>query len=204
MSNINPNDYMKDGLGRLVPVENVKEIDKLRDQFVRKMVARAKKLQEELIRFKQLVYSETAAFVELSAAEYGRKYRGEKGNQKLSSYDQSQAVQVQISEDLTCDERLHIAKELIDNCLDRWTVDGKEEIRAIVTDAFSVNQKGKFNIRRILGLRRIQSDDPDWIQAMDMISDSLQVAGSKSYFRVYERSGTENKLQCITLEFSKL
>ena len=204
MDSIDITDYMKDGFGRLVPIENVEEIDKLRDQMVGKMATQAKKLQEEMIQFKQIAYSEVSAFMELSAAEYGKKWGGKKGNVTFFSYDHNQMIQVQISEDLTCDERLQIAKELIDKCLDRWTVDGKEEIRTIVNEDFAVNQKGKLNIRRILGLRRFKFDDPDWIQAMELISDSLQVSGSKSYIRVYERSGTENRKQCITLDFSKL
>lgn len=201
---INLDDYMQDGFGRLVPKENVEEIDKIRDELVRDLAGDAEKLQQEMIRFKQKVYSSVSAFVELSAAEYGKSYGGKKGNVKLHSYDHSRMVQVQIGEDLTFDERLNLAKELIDKCLDRWTVQGKKEIRTIVNEDFAVNQKGKFNIGRILGLRRFKFDDPEWKEAMDLISDSLQVSGTKSYFRAYKRAGEENKQTCITLDFSKL
>jgi len=201
---INLDDYMIDGFGRLVPINLVKEIDKIKDEMVRKLSDRAKKLQAEMIKFKQDAYSQVAAFLELSAEEYKVTYGGRKGNVKLSSYDQKRPIQVQISDDLYCDERLDLAKELIDSCLDRWTVDGKKEIRTIVNDAFSVNKKGKFNVARILSLRRHNFDDPEWIKAMDLISDSLQVSGSKSYFRTYERTGEENSQVCITLDFSKL
>lgn len=201
---INLENYMEDGFGRLVPKENVKEIDKLRDDLVREISDRAKQLQADMIKFKQDVYSQVSAFLELSAKEYGRSYGGKKGNVKLSSFDHSRMIQVQISEDLTFDERLDIAKDLIDQCLDRWTIEGKKEIRAIVEEDFAVNRKGRFNVGRILGLRRHAFDDPDWKQAMELISDSLQVTGSKSYFRAYERTGEENRQTCITLDFSKL
>ncbi len=204
MTEIDINKYMEDGLGRLVPIENVHELDKIKDNLVRGLAEKAKTLQEEMIRFKKLAYSEIAAFMDLAAAEYNKTYGGQKGNLKFASYDHKLTIQVQIHEDLTCDERLQIAKELIDKCLDRWTIDGKEEIRTIVNEDFAVNQKGRLNIHRILGLRRYRFDDPEWQEAMDIISDSLQVSGSKSYFRVYERGGQENSLQCITLDFSKL
>ena len=201
---LNPDDFMKDGFGRLVPLNLVAEIDKIKDEVVVRLSDRAKKLQAEMIKFKQDAYSEVAAFLALSAAEYEMSYGGKKGNVKLSSYDHSRTIQVQISDDLDCDERLDLAKELIDTCLDRWTVDGKKEIRTIVNDAFAVNKKGRFNVSRILSLRRHNFKDPDWIKAMDLICDSLQVSGSKSYFRAYERTGEENRQTCITLDFSKL
>ena len=201
---INLDNYMVDGLGRLVPKENVEEIDKLRDELVRDLAGEAEKIQQQMINFKKRAYSAVAAFKELSAAEYKRSFGGKKGNTKLYSYDHSRMIQVQISEDLTFDERLDLAKELIDKCLDRWTVEGKKEIRAIVEEDFAMNRKGKFNVGRILGLRRHAFDDQDWKQAMELISDSLQVAGSKSYFRAYRRTGEENRQECITLDFSKV
>lgn len=201
---INVDNFMVDGFGRFVPKENVLEIDKLRDELVMKIAGEAEAIQEMMVKFKQKVYSQIAAFVDLSASEYGKKPGGKKGNVKLHSYDHSRMIQVQISEDLSFDERLDLAKELIDKCLDRWTVEGKKEIRTIVNEDFAVNQKGKFNVGRILSLRRHRFDDPDWKLAMEMISDSLQVSGSKSYIRTYKRTGEENRQECITLDFSKL
>ena len=42
MNTINVDDYMEDGLGRLVPISKVEEIDKIRDELVRDLVAEAK------------------------------------------------------------------------------------------------------------------------------------------------------------------
>lgn len=94
---INVDDYMVDGFGRLVPKENVSEIDKIRDELVRDLAGQAQKIQEEMIKFKQKAYSTVSAFVELSAAEYGRKYGGKKGNVKLHSFDHSRMIHIQIS-----------------------------------------------------------------------------------------------------------
>lgn len=204
MNTLNMDDFMEDGLGRLVHINNVEEIDKTRDELVRSLIDNALKVQETMTRFKKMALSEVAAFVEMSAAEYDVKYGGKKGNLKLYSYDHKFMVQVQISEYMSCDERLQIAKKIIDDCFNKWTMNGREEVRTLINDAFTVNQEGKINFQRILALRRLNIKDPDWLKAMQLISDSLQVAGSKSYFRLYKRTGPEDKLVNVSLDFAAL
>ena len=204
MNTLNRDEFMKNGVGHLVPISMVEEIDKLRNDVVRNLFGDAEKLQDAMIQFKKKAYSEVAAFVALSAAEYGKEYGGKKGNLKFCSYDHSLMIQVQISEHMTCDERLQVAKEIIDGCFERWTKDGKDEIKTVINEAFTVNKEGHINIRQILGLRRYAIKDPDWLKAMEMISDSLQVSGSKSYFRVYKRTGPEGKYVNIPLDFASL
>jgi hypothetical protein len=61
---------------------------------------------------------------------------------------------------------------------------------AIVNAAFATDKEGNISASRVLGLRRLDIQDATWKKAMDAIADSLQIVGSKSYIRVYER--TEN------------
>lgn len=201
---MNMSDYMVDGQGRLVHVDNVKEIDKSRDYLVRYLVDNARKVQKEMIDFKDLAKSEIDAFVELSALEYDVKLGGKKGNLTLHSYDMKYKAQIQRSEYLVFDERIQVAKQMIDECLNKWTENSRSEIRTIINDAFAVDQAGRINTRSILSLRGLNIQDALWQKAMSAISDSLQVAGSKSYFRVYERTGPEGGWQNITLDMAAL
>jgi hypothetical protein len=57
----------------------------------------------------------------------------------------------------------------------------------LVNDAFQVDKAGKINTARVLGLRRLEIHDPDWQKAMQAITESLQVTGTKQYLRFYER-----------------
>jgi hypothetical protein len=113
-------------------------------------------------------------------------------------------VQVQVSEYLVFDERLQVAKGMIDKCFNNWTSGSRSEIKTIINDAFSVNQEGKINTRRILALRRLDISDPLWQKAMQAIGDSLQVAGSKQYIRIYKRVGKDGQWQNITLDMAAL
>ena len=182
-----PEGFRQDAKGRLVPEDQIKEIDKLRDEFVLSIVDRACELRDELRDFKGDVFSEIEAFVETSAQEYDVQIGGKKGNVQLTSFDGQYKVIRAIQEHITFDERLQAAKGLIDECLKEWTADARPEIATIVQDAFRVDSAGNIRTGQVLGLRRLNIQDPRWLRAMDAIADAVQVTGSKSYVRIYKR-----------------
>jgi len=198
-------DYMTDAQGRLVHKDNVEEIDKCRDELVRHIVHNALSVQQRLVDFKENSMSQIEKFVELSAMDYDVQIGGRKGNITLYSYDGRYKLQVAIAEYLVFDERLQVAKKMIDDCLTSWTEGSRSEVKTIIQDAFSVNQEGKINTRRILALRKLAIHDAMWRRAMDAISDSLQVAGSKQYLRIYERvEGLRDAWKHISLDMAAI
>lgn len=178
---------MADGQGKLVPEEMVSDVDKLRDQTVKVIVARAEEERERLAAFKEDVMDEISSFIELSAERFGVKIGGKKGNVTLTTYDGAYRVLVAVNDHIFFDERLQVAKELIDECIREWSEGARSEIRALVEDAFYVDKQGKINTNRILGLRRLAITHPKWQRAMEAITESIQVSGSKEYIRVYKR-----------------
>lgn len=72
----------------------------------------------------------------------------------------------------------------------------------MINDAFQVDKEGRVNVARILGLRRLDFTDEKWLKAMQAIGESIQVAGSKTYFRVYERVGDSEQYQPISLDIA--
>ncbi len=196
-------EFWEDSRGRLVPISMVSDIDRQRDEIVREIAAAAKDLQESMRRFKLQAMGDVQAFVDLSAEKYGVKMGGQKGNVTLITYDGRYKIQVAISEHLAFDERLQAAKKLIDECLTDWTGDSRDEIKTIVLDAFQVDKEGRINTGRILGLRRLAINDQRWARAMQAIADSMQVVGSKTYLRIYERSA-DGKYSQVALDFAAL
>lgn len=197
-----PEGYMEDSRGALMPVERVREIDRLRDNLVREIVAGAVSTHQVVSRFKAASMADIEAFVELSAERFDVKRGGAKGNVTLTSYDGRYRVVRAIDEYIVFDERLQIAKELIDDCIRRWAVGSSTEIQALINDAFQVDKQGKVNVRRILGLRRLNIEDETWRQAMTAIAESLQTVGSKTYLRIYERDA-QGEYQQISLDMAK-
>jgi hypothetical protein len=178
---------MTDSQGRQVPADLVREIDKLRDQTVRRIAEEAMKMKDVLADFKRRIRDDIYTFVELSASQYGRSWGGKKGNITLTSYDGKYRLIVAMNEQLVFDERLQVAREIIGDCLDRWSDGARPEIRMLVADAFQVDKAGKISTARVLGLRRLEIQDPEWQKAMRAITESVQVSGSKQYLRFYER-----------------
>lgn len=186
----------------MVPLSLIHPIDQARDALVLELVAKASALAEQIAVVKASFFNDIAAFVQLSAEEYGVKIGGDKGNVTLVSYDGRYKVLRAIQETLTFDERLQAAKALIDACLQRWSEGSQPEIKVLINDAFQVDKAGNINTNRVLGLRRLAINDDEWVRAMTAIGEAVQVCGSKSYVRVYERIGTSDKYSPISLDMA--
>jgi len=195
--------FMTDCQGRQVPEELVKDIDKLRDQTVRRIADEAVKMKDVLNQFKERIRDEIYSFVEKSAGEYGVKWGGKKGNITLNTYDGKYRLLVQMNDNITFDERLQVARELIGKCLNKWSDGARQEIKLLVNDAFQVDKTGKISTARVLGLRRLDIQDKDWQKAMTAITESIQITGTKQYLRVYERDDN-GEYQMIPLDVAAL
>lgn len=182
-----PAGHRQDAQGRLVPESQIKAVDKARDELVHELFAKAKELNRQIVEFKRNAFADIAAFVELSAEEYGVQRGGTKGNVTLLSFDGELRVQRAMADHIQFDERLQAAKELIDECLREWTADARPEVAILVQDAFRSDSAGKIRTGSVLALRRLDITDERWLQAMEAIGDAVQVVGSKSYVRFHHR-----------------
>jgi hypothetical protein len=199
-----PAGYVKDARGRLVPEALIKPIDQLRDQTIASLVDDAKKLQGLMAEYKVRAFADIAAFVEASNEQYGVKVGGTKGNITLVSYDGRYKVVRQIAERIQFGEQLQAAKELIDQCIVEWSQGSNDNLKVLVNEAFQVDKEGNVNTGRVLGLRRYEIKDEKWKTAMEAISDSIRVTGSKPYVRLYERVGDSDEYVPISLDLAAI
>ena len=96
-------------------------------------------------------------------------------------------LKIAVNDNLQFNEKLQIAKQLIDECIKEWATGARPELRALIDNAFAVDKQGNISTARVLGLRRLDISDPKWLKAMQAITDSVQVVSSKTYMRFYER-----------------
>jgi hypothetical protein len=195
--------YMTDTQGRQVPEEMVKDIDKERDKAVRRIAARAMEMKGVLTDFKNKTRDDIMSFVSLSAGQYGVKWGGRKGNISLTTYDGQYKLVVAMNDNITFDERLQVARELIGKCLEKWSDGARPEIKLLVNDAFQVDKTGNISTARVLGLRRLDIQDPNWKKAMEAITESVQITGTKQYLRIYERD-EKGEYQMVPLDVAAL
>lgn len=199
-----PDGYRANSFGHLVPVVTIQPLDLLRDDTVVNIVAKARHVQEQMRAFKNQAMDDIAAFLSIAAEQYKTTLGGKKGNLSLVSYDGKYKVIVAVSDSLNFDERLHIAKQLIDECIHEWTADSNDNIRALVEHAFQTDKQGNINTARIFGLMRLKIDDEKWQQAMTALKDSIQITATSQYLRLYERVGDTDKYQQIAMDIAGL
>ncbi|WP_347253485.1 DUF3164 family protein [Leminorella grimontii] len=197
-----PAGYWKDAKGILTPEHLVKPIDKARHELVNELVKQAAIVSDSLTQFKLSAFADIQAFIDLSAEQYGAQLGGKKGNLTLYSYDGKYRIQRASADRIVFDERLQAAKALIDECVNEWIEGSRPEIHAIVTQAFDTDKEGNINTGRVLALRRYEIEDERWQRAMLAIGEAVQVIGSKSYIRVYERIGDTDDYRHIPLDIA--
>ena len=190
--------YMKKPNGDLVAIENIAEVKLLKDETVKRMIESAKNMKSQMTEFKQKIWDEFYAFVDLSYQEHGVKRGGSKGNITLTSFDGSLKVQLSVAEKTSFDEQMQVAKDLIDEYLIDIVQDVDPAIKTIVMSAFDVNKEGLISASKMLSLRHYKFDDDRWRKAMEIIAESMVVTGTKNYIRFFENG------QNITLDISKL
>lgn len=196
--------YMRTGDGTLVPESKVKPQHKLEDEMVRRLAMSAISLRNTLAVFKSAALEQAADFQALLAQEYGTTKGGAQGNVTFKSFDGAYEMQVSVSKTLTFGPELQAAKHLIDGCIERWSEGANDNIRVLINDAFQVNKQGTIDTQRVLGLRRLNIEDRDWLRAMEAISDALRVNSTKTYLRFYSVDIETGARAAIPLDLAAL
>lgn len=198
-----PDGFMKNSKGHLVPLEQVSDYDKAKEDLVRSLISKAVPIQETMKDFKVHALGDVYAFMELAFEKYEAKKR-ELKNFRLTSFDGSFMVEVAVNDFLTFDEQLQAAKSLVDECLTNWTENARPEIRSLVSQAFDVDKEGNVSPAKVLPLLRLEINDDRWNRAMKAVKESLTIQYSKKYIRFKKRTGTEDKWENITLNIAAL
>ncbi|MDQ2084679.1 DUF3164 family protein [Xanthobacteraceae bacterium Astr-EGSB] len=193
---------MRDGAGRLVPLETVNPRDKLTDEQVRKIMDFARKLSAQIKRFKDHTFDDLNALQALFDQEYGAKAGGPKGNVSFVSFDGTLKVQVQIADQIVFGPELQAAKKLVDECLVEWGAESRPEMRAVVNRAFAVEKEGQIDRAAMFSLLRLDIVDERWMRAMDAVRGSIRVMGSKAYVRFYERDAADGAWRAVTIDLA--
>lgn len=194
--------YMPDAKGSLVPVELVKPADKLEDEVVRKIVAFAVSLSDQIARFRGHTMTDLGEFDALLAQEYKATIGGKKGNRTYQTFDGLMRVQVAVADFVEFGPQLQIGKAKLDEIMNEWSADTRPEIRAIITKAFNTDKEGQVSRSDIYTLLRLDIDEPRWQEAMRAIRDAMRITGSKEYVRFYRRATLKDAWQPITIDLA--
>ncbi len=199
-----PDGYLQNAQGHLVPVDNVRPIDQLRDNVVMELYKEGEQLHEALKAYKAKCFETIEALIQTSAEQYQATLGGTKGNVTLTSYDGRFRIMRSRSTQISFSEEIEAAKILIGNCIDRWSADASDNIKAIVNRAFKTNRDGQLKTDAVLDLLRLEIQDEEWKRAMDALRDSMFANGTATYVRLYQRIETTNRYQLVPLDLASV
>jgi len=191
MAKINETGDWLDAAGQAVPKKYVKPIDRKKDAMACRLLKLAQDVSARLAAFKATANAEIDAYLDAAAADVAAGFTPNKeGNYTLTGFSGDVQVERKRVKFLDFDEKLQFAKQKIDNCIERWSDGANGNLRVIVFDAFNVDSRGRVDRDRLFGLRRLNINDAEWREAMEIIADAAVVTARREYLIFRVRNGT--------------
>lgn len=190
--------------GEYVHPDMVPADKQLEDELVIKLVNEAKCVNQTIKEFKESAFEQCYTFNDLLRQKYDMsRIVSKSGSVTLKSFDGINEVQIQIAKLITFDQKLTLAKEKIDEYLSEKTEHADAEIRTLITRAFDV-RNGKVDVKQILSLKSYAITHKTWLEAMAMIDDATEIAGTKSYIRFKQRKDEklDGEMKSIILDIA--
>lgn len=191
-----------DAAGNHVPPKYIDQVDKKRDAMVEKLFRQALQAQERLQKFKALVEKDVAKYLTWLAETKGEEVLSPGGNYELRTFSGDKQLCVDVNKVIAFDERLQLAKQKINRCLELWSDGADDKLKAVVFDAFKVDRKGQLDSKRILGLRALKINDEDWQAAMDLITEAITITGTRRYLRFQVKDGQDAEWRTLRLDLA--
>ena len=192
-----------DRAGKAVPPTYVKPHDKARDRLVESLI---KKAEAENARLQKLAVESKKRMQDFLEEMFEKQQLqpNKGGNYTLNNFSGDQQVCIKVHQFMEFDERIEMAKALIDECIEAWSSGASDNLVALVNDAFRVRGNKGLDVRSVLGLKKINVKDKTgkWTKAMKLIDESLQVVNSKSYIQFKKRPGPDADWETIRLDIA--
>ena len=191
-----------DAAGNHIPPKYVDQVDKKRDAMVEKLFRYASKTQDHLRKLKNLIEEDVKKYLAWLATIKGEKAFNPGGNYQFKTFYGDKEICVRINKVIEFDERLKLAKQKIDRCIEKWSEGANDKLKTVIFDAFKVNKKGQVDTHRILGLRTLKIKDKEWAAAMELISEAITITGSRKYLIFHEREDSNGSWKTIRLDLA--
>jgi hypothetical protein len=200
---INGTEYIHNNEGGLSVVAKVRPQDLLQDEMVRKVFGFALPLSGFIARFVQHTFNDADELVGLLDQHYGVQRGGKAGNLTFTTFDGLMKVEVSRAKIIDFGPSLTQAKALVDACVAEWSGGADDNLKALVTSAFNVENGGLANRAALLQLLRYDIDDERWKRAMQAIRDAIEIRGTKRYVRLYHRASTDDTWTSVSLDAAR-
>ncbi len=188
--------------GNEVPVEMVRKDHLKRDRVVDKIFGKAKSFESKMNIAKEKIFDDVNSF-----QKFWRKYhKSEKvedlNNLTLSNYANTKRVVIKTNDIIQLDDTRQLAEAKIKSCLKKWGQNAHPFLKQVVDELFKTNKEGLVNVTDLRALKQYEINDPEWVEAMDLLSKSETPIGKRQYIILQERVNQNAKWKTLNLNFS--
>jgi len=191
-----------------IPAKRITKSEKLKEQKLEKLMTKARRLNKQLVEFKQEFATAVDEIIAEVMAENGVEKTTTKGNMIITNFNRSIKAEVDINERIEFDSALiEVAKVHRDEFLKSGMAGVDPLIVDILIDNFDTS-RGKLDTKKVMSMSkyrlRVDKDKhPSFHAMLDAIDKSIRRPSSKRYFRIAE-ADSEGKYNVIDLNFSSI
>lgn len=188
-----------DPQGYEIPPSRVTAQEKAREKMIDDVFKVVWKLRKAVIQGKAEIQDKVETY--LTDYAHNKHLENWKGNGDISDFANKRTVVRNVNESMDFTETILLAQQKIYNCMDRWGEKANRSLRVIMSDYFKPKSNGKLDKNNILKLKKHKFDDPEWLEAMDLIDEAIRVVDSRIYynFKIKDNRGKERS---ISVNFS--
>jgi len=189
------------GTGKEVAIELIRPEVLKRDKIVKKMYNRLRLLYSKMLSEKQKILTEIGKYQKAMANETGTEVLE---NATLSDYSNTIRIVKRNNRVIDFDDNIQLAEKKIKELIRKWGENSNPYIAEIVDRTFKTDRKGFINKNSILSLFTININDPDWLEAMELIRKSMYENAQKEYIMVQYRNDHTAGWETLNLNFSSI
>jgi hypothetical protein len=194
----------KDAKGVEVPYTRTDALERLREKNAAILHKEALELEKRIAAFKLKTLDLHREVVEANAKKHEVDLSKSKGNHTWFDFARTVKVEADMQEKVQLDDmKVAAAHEKLMALLKDTVKSEVEFLPELINSAFE-NTKGQLDTRKVLSLLgyRRKVKHALFQEAMDLIESSINVAGTKQYFRISELM-PDGSYRNINLNFSK-
>jgi hypothetical protein len=192
--------YYIDPEGVKVAEKRVTKEEKIRDDLVETLVAKAEAINADLVKFKAQCAQILKTHLDTTAQKHGEKWQG---NATIHDFSNVMSVTVRHQKRKEFNHSVNVAVKKIDRWISEKANNTNTDIISVVRKLTKVDDRGKYDRDSLKQLLDIRIDDPLWNEAMEIIRNSLEVVSTKTYFQFKKDDGS-GELKNIILDFARI
>lgn len=170
--------------GFKIPLSLVPKADMAKHRAAIKLQKKVERLEAEMAHAKAEIFEVMDGLYSDMMEKAGLKEG--KGNFTITTYDRQFKAEVRVSNRITFDDRIIAAQQLIEEYVSANLEGVSQGIRELINMAFK-SKRGQLDAGRIMQLLSLQIKDEKWVQAMDLIRESIQRESSKRYLQFHKK-----------------